>query len=335
MKILVRLPNWLGDMVMSVGFINQLQQYYPQCEISVIVKKGLQDILPYFPHIKHQFVFSKDEYKGIMGVWRFGQKIKATEKFDLFFCLPDSFSSALMGYATGAKKRVGYQKELRNFLLTNTYIKPKNLHRVEEYIALLKLFTRQEPFPIQVRLHHTYPKEDYIVVNVNSEAQSRRLTVPKAVELINALRQQTSNKIYIIGAPKEMPFIDEIYGLLATTDNIENVAGKTGMPQLIQLLASARIMLTTDSGPAHLANALGTATVVLFGAGNEANTAPYNTDWNTVIRLGKLSCEPCLKNTCIRYETPQCLVQLSTDYIIQTTIEKAIANGKNEYGNRS
>lgn len=328
MKILVRLPNWLGDMVMSVGFINQLQQYYPQCEISVIVKKGLQDILPYFPHIKHQFIFSKDEYKGIIGVWRFGQKIKATETFDLFFCLPDSFSSALMGYATGAKKRVGYQKELRNFLLTNTYAKPKNLHRVEEYISLLTLFTKQKPFPIQVRLHHSFQKENYIVINVNSEAQSRRLTVPKAVEVINALRRQTPYKIYIIGAPKEKSFIDEIYALLNNTDNIENVAGKTGMPQLVQLLASALIMLTTDSGPAHLANALGTTTVVLFGAGNEANTAPYNADWNTVIRLGKLSCEPCLKNVCVRYETPQCLVQLSTDYIIQTTIEKSIANGK-------
>ena len=78
-------------------------------------------------------------------------------------------------------------------------------------------------------------------------------------------------------------------------------------------------MLTTDSGPAHLANALGTHTVVLFGAGDENNTAPYNHEYRTIIRLGKLDCEPCRKNVCIRYGTPQCLEQLDTHMIIQTT----------------
>ena len=70
-KILVRLPNWLGDMVMSVGALHQLQAFYPDAEISVIVKKGLQDLLPFFPPTKHRFVFSKDEYKGLRGLWRF------------------------------------------------------------------------------------------------------------------------------------------------------------------------------------------------------------------------------------------------------------------------
>jgi ADP-heptose:LPS heptosyltransferase len=136
MKILVRLPNWLGDMVMSVAFINELYRQYPQAEISVIAKRGIHELLPFFPPIKHSFVFDKAEYKGMKGLVEFGKTIKATEKYDLFFCLPDSFSSALMGYATGAKKRVGFKKELRSFLLTDTYPKPKRLHRVEEYLSL-------------------------------------------------------------------------------------------------------------------------------------------------------------------------------------------------------
>jgi len=322
MKILVRLPNWLGDMIMSVGFLNGLPLFFPGCEISVIAKKGLHHLLPYFPSTKHQFIFNKEEYKGLGGLWKFGKEIKKAEQFDLFFCLPDSFSSALMGFAAGAKKRVGYKKELRNILLTNSYTKPKALHRVEEYISLLELYTKQKAPTPNVALRHSFKKENYIVVNVNSEAQSRRLTVPKAVEVINDLRGKTELPIYLIGAPKEKPFINDVYTNLATTEGIENVAGKTDLPQLIQLLASARLMLTTDSGPAHLANALHTQTVVLFGAGNEANTAPYNKDYNTVLRLGKLSCEPCTKNVCVKYETPQCLVQLSTDKIVQTAIEK-------------
>ena len=329
-KILVRLPNWLGDMVMSVGFIRQLPHYFPHCEVSVIVKKGLEGLLPYFPPTVHRFVFSKEEYKGLRGIWRFGRNIKQQERFDLFFCLPDSFSSAWMGLATGAKKRIGYRKELRNLLLTDASIKPKGVHRVEEYIALLQQFTGQPPYGIEVKLEHPFAKGGHMVVNVNSEAQSRRLPLPKAVEVISELQKNTASTIYLIGAPKEKPFIDAVCQQLPSIERMENVAGKTSFPELISLLARARYMLTTDSGPAHLANALGTPTLVLFGAGNENNTAPYNAGWNTVVRLGKLPCEPCLKNVCVKYQTPQCLVQLSTEHMVHLVMEKAEKNGKKQ-----
>lgn len=321
MKILVRLPNWLGDMVMAVPFIRQLAVVYPGASISVIAKKGIHGLLPHFPPLQHQFIFSKETYKGITGLLQFGKEIKNTEQFDLYFSLPDSFSAALMGYAAGAKKSIGFKKEWRNIMLTASYQKPKKLHRVEEYLYLLQVYTGQEAKTPQVILHHQYKKEGYIVVNINSEAPSRRLTVSKAVEELNLLRYRTDEKIYLIGAPKEKAFIDEVCASLSTTKGFENVAGKTDLSQLIKLLASAKVMLSTDSGPAHLANALGTHTVVLFGAGAEANTAPYNVGLRTVIRLNKLSCEPCLKNKCPLYAIPQCLQQLSTEEIVAKTIQ--------------
>src|SRR5437763_11423037 len=119
MKVLVRLPNWLGDLVMSLGFLDQLSAFYPEARLSVIAKKGIHQLLPYFPPLHHHFLFSKDEYKGIAGPWRFGRSIRKQEHFDLFFSLPDSFSSALIGAATGAQHRVGYKKEGRQVLLTH------------------------------------------------------------------------------------------------------------------------------------------------------------------------------------------------------------------------
>jgi lipopolysaccharide heptosyltransferase II len=322
MKILVRLPNWLGDMVMSVGFMDQLPRFFPGAEVSVIAKKGIDELLPYFPQIKHQFIFSKEEYKGFSGLWRFGKKILGQEKFDLFFCLPDSFSSAFMAYTTGAKKRIGYKKELREMLLTNTYSKPKNIHRVEEYVRLLELYTKSPATPTQVQLQHSFTKQDHLVVNINSEATSRRLTVNKAVDLLTHLRKSVDSKIILIGGPKEKEFVESVLGLLNDRDNIQSVAGKTSLPQLVEVLASARVMLSTDSGPAHLANALGTHTVVLFGAGNENNTAPYNKASRTIIRLGKLSCEPCQKNVCMQFSTPQCLELLEVNDIVANVIQQ-------------
>jgi len=318
MKILVRLPNWLGDMVMSVGFINQLSYFFPDAEISVIAKKGIHELLSFFPETRHRFIFSKEEFKGVRGLLRFGQQIRQTENFDLYFSLPDSFSAALVGFACGAKKRVGYKNEFRQLLLTGSYSKPKGLHRAEEYIQLLELYTGKPARAPEVALEHSFQKKDHVVVNINSEASSRRLTVAKAVELLNLLRASIDEKIILIGAPKEKEFIDAVISQLSDRSGIQNTAGQTSLFQLAEILATARLLLTTDSGPAHLANALGTHTVVLFGAGKESNTAPYNKDLRNIIRLGKLSCEPCEKNICVRYGIPQCLERLDSNRIIET-----------------
>jgi len=318
MKILVRLPNWLGDMVMSVGFIRQLSQFFPGAEISVIAKKGIHELLAFFPELKHKFIFDKEEFKGITGLVRYGKQVKQTGNFDLFFCLPDSMSSAIMGATTGAKKRIGYKKEFRQVLLTDSYQKPGNLHRTEEYTRLIELFTGQKSKPVDVYLNHQYIKKGYVVVNINSEASSRRLTVSKAVEILSLLRNSIEQKIVLIGAPKEREFVESVVKQLSNQHNIENLAGTTSLSQLAEILASAHLILSTDSGPAHLANALGTHTVVLFGAGKESSTAPYNKNLRNIIRLGQLSCEPCEKNICVRYGTPQCLERLDSSRIIET-----------------
>ncbi len=322
MKILVRLPNWLGDMVMSVGALRQLSLLYPGAEISVIAKKGLHELLPFFPATSQQFVFSKEEHNGLKGVWRFGRMIRKTERFDLFISLPDSFSAALMGLATSAGRRVGYKKEGREVLLTNSYQKPKGFHRAEEYSRLLEAYAGKHLGPPTVSLNHSFAKEEYVVLNINSEASSRRLTPSKAAEVISEVRQRYSGKIVLIGGNKEQPFVENMLNRLPLRKGIESVAGKTTLPQLTKVLASARGVLTTDSGPAHLANALGTPTVVLFGAGNENNTAPYHKAALQVVRLGKLSCEPCVKNECVQFGTPQCLELLETPLIVETLMQQ-------------
>jgi heptosyltransferase II len=304
--------------VMSVGFLNQLPHFFKAAEISLIAKKGIHELLSFFPEAKHKFIFSKNEFKGIKGLVQFGNQIKHTDNFDLFFCLPDSFSAAIMGATTGADKRIGYKKELRQVLLTDSFSKPEGLHRVEEYIRLIELFTNKQSQPVDASLHHQFQKKDHVVVNINSEASSRRLTVAKAVELLSLMRSSISQKIFLIGTQKEKEFVDSVLAQLNDTSSIENMAGRTSLCQLAEILASAQVMLTTDSGPAHLANVLGTHTVVLFGAGKESNTAPYNKNIRNVIRLGELSCEPCEKNICVRYATPQCLERLDSKRIIET-----------------
>ncbi len=320
MKILVRLPNWLGDLVMSAAFIEQLQKLYPGSEISVIVKKGLEQLLSLFPPVKDHFIFSKKEFHGLTGAYSFGKRMRGKEKFDIFFSLPDSFSSALMGYATGAKKRIGYKKELRSFLLTNSYIKNNRQHRVEQYLNLLRFFSGKEVEQTEIKLRSNMQLKKNIIININSVASSRKLPKEKAVSIILNIRKSTTLPIILIGAENEKQFVEEVFDALPDTSNIKNLAGAVSLPELANIMGSAKIVLTTDSGPAHLSNALGIHTVVLFGAGNEKITAPVNQN-KTIIRLAQLSCEPCEDNKCKRFGIPKCLTLLNEDIITNEVIK--------------
>lgn len=317
MNILIRLPNWLGDMVMSTAFVQAVKEEYPAATVDLVAKKGIDFLLDYFPSHGQRFIFSKEVYKGLPGVWKFGRQLRSTKKYDLFFCLPDSFSSALMGRAAGATKRIGFKKELRSVLLTHAYQKKQNIHRAEEYVDLLGRFANKPVIPPPVKLQlAAAEKKNALVININSEAVSRRLPKEKATSIITAVRKKINNEIILVGSNKEAAFVEEVYQALPDKNNISNKAGVTSLPELLGLFAGSAAVLTTDSGPAHVANALGVHTIVLFGAGNENNTAPYNKNNRTIIRLGQLNCEPCVSNTCKVYGIPQCLVKLDEQMIV-------------------
>jgi len=319
MKILIRLPNWLGDVVMSTAFVSAVRELYPDASIDVIIKKELTGIAMLMPGLRNVISFSKQENKGLQGVFKFGRKLRA-ENYHLFFNLPESLSSLVMGWATGAKQRVGFGKEGGFFLLTRHYKKPKNIHRVDEYVSLLEQFTGKKINNRQVSLEVQKPGKpitDWVLVNFNSEASSRRMPVEKAKTLLNLLTNRFKEiEFTFIGAPKEAAFIDEIINGAENIDRIRNFAGKTDLVSLSHLMAGCTAMLTTDSGPAHLANSVNTPVIVLFGAGNEHNTAPYNHHNLNVLRAGKLGCEPCVKNTCKLYGIPKCMQLLDDLQII-------------------
>lgn len=309
MKILIRLPNWLGDVVMSTAFISTIKQLYPDVQVDVIIKEELGSIASLIPGLNQIHLFSKQEYQGLQGVYRFGKGLQS-EQYDLFFCLPDSLSSAVMGWATRAKKRIGFGKEGRFFLMTNTYKRPANLHRTDEYISLLEQFTGKKiaERPVRLEAKSIAINGNQVILNFNSEAVSRRIPLDKGRQLIGTLANTFKNtRFVVVGSPKEKAYIDELLDETENSGQMENYAGKTSLAGLCELMASSKAVLTTDSGPAHLANSLGVPTVVLFGAGNELNTAPYNKEYLTVIRAGKLECEPCVRNTCKLYGIPKCM----------------------------
>jgi ADP-heptose:LPS heptosyltransferase len=306
---------------MSTAFVRALTEALPHAEIDVIVKKGIDTVVDYLPGIRKKWVFSKSEFSGLQGAWRYGKMVGEAVKPDIFFCMPDSFSSAVMAKASGAKYRYGYSNEYRSFLLTKTAAKNNALHRVDQYLQLLKLHGLPQPKTPAVFLQSkSVVISNTILVNVNSEADARRLPVEKSISILNLLRASTSAELILMGSPKEVPHVNAVYDGLENKHGINFMAGKTNLGQLIDLLGTAPVMLTTDSGPMHLANALGVHTVALEGASDEKNTAPYNADKRTLIRSGLLPCEPCVKNVC-KFGTPKCLMNMQDQLIVHAVLQ--------------
>jgi heptosyltransferase-2 len=317
MKILVRLPNWLGDMVMASAFTNALAARYPGAEIHAIVKKELEGLVPFMEGVSASYAFSKKDFPGLMGAYRFGKQFRE-KAFDIFFCLPDSFSAAVMAKASGAKQRVGYSKEARAFLLTHSYKKESEVHRVDEYLGLLRRYSGQPVAEKKVGLRRPSLAKapDRVLINFNSEASSRRMPVNKSRSILQHLHTSFPAITFgLIGSANDRPLIASILSGLPA--GIASDLSGTTLAQLAGLLAGAAALVSTDSGPAHLANSLGIPVIALFGAGNELNTAPFNNHQLHVLRAGKLVCEPCLRNKCMLYDLPECMNLLDEKQIIR------------------
>ncbi len=324
-KILVKLPNKLGDTIMATSFLNALKTEYPESQLDVIMAKGIEDLKYFMPGIDRIYEFSKKEYSGVIGNYRFGRKIAGQEKYDLFFCLPFSFSSAILGFFTGSRLRIGYNTEGRGILLNRSYKLPAGLHVVEDYVGLLEQFLGKKidfkPPQLEIYDHVDFPlPEEYIILNVRSGPPSRFIPITKAVEIIRAVKEKYDYKIVLTGAPFEKDYIDEIVDLVKNDHPVLNLAGRTTILELGWVLKNAKAMITTDSGNAHFANALGTKTVVLFGAGLQSRCHPYNKHLIRSLQLFDLDCVPCRSEHC-KYGDNRCLANIGNALILKSLEE--------------
>lgn len=328
MNILVRLPNWLGDIVMSSGFLNALAITYPGSTIDIIIKDSLKELVALLPQVDNHYIFSKNLCKGLTGAARFGQYCARQKKYDLFFSLPDSFSSAVAGFFSRSRRRIGYSAEFRSILLTHAYKKPDDLHRAEEYIHLLQKFDSNRKSGCMVKLNINKSTSCLtplskplrgrlkILFNIHSAAQSRKIPPSKSVSLCKLLINRFNCHLLFTGSAAETKATESVISAINSPGNCTDCSGKCNLVSLTQLCTEVDFVISSDSGIAHLANAAGKHVFVLFGAGNEKNTAPYNSQKCTIIRADGIPCAPCISNTC-RYGHINCMNLIDENKIIE------------------
>ena len=327
MRVLVRLPNWVGDVVMSIGSVRALSQHFPDAEIEIIVRKELAEIVSYFPGVTKVHAFPRDSCRGLRKLYKYGRKCRTGRSFSHYITFPLSFSSAWMGWASGATTRIGYSADTRSFLLTKTYRVPKNIHRAEEYAYLVQQCFGLQKLQLGMSLQlpsapspllPTGPLR--IVLHFVSNNTARTLPISLAHTYIDKLaKRYPEAQFFMVGSASQRAYNAEIIaGRPILHPRLHNLAGETTVLQLGQLLAEAELLVSTESGPNHLANSLGCPLLVLIGASNEHNTGPYIKRRQLQLRASNIPCAPCLSEVC-KWGEPRCLLAIDAEELLSAS----------------
>ena len=314
-KIVIRTPNHLGDCIMALPMINETREAYPDSTVTALTPDHLAELFTGNPAVDRVLTIPSEHVHGLLGVFKVKDLI-GPEDFDIGYILPPSFGAASAFKLAGVRERIGYIADGRRLLLTKPLPWPTPLnseHRSKVYFDLLrrasgigvdyvrpKLFMDEHDTRESAALLEGYgiaENDDYAVVAFRAVAESRRWGAQNYRELIRRLSDDYDLKVVLVGSEKDRKTGDELVDGPGGEEVIANLAGKTSLRELAAICSRARVFVGNDSGPAHLAAAVGAPLVVLSGADDPKETSPISSN-KRLIYLDHLDCISCVKNRC-------------------------------------
>ncbi len=315
-RIMVRATNWVGDAVMSLPTLEALRARFPRAEIVLVSKPWVSELYWYHPAVNRQIVYKpKSEHRG---PWGFGRLVKElrTEHFDAAILLQNAFHAAWMAWRARIPVRIGYAREGRGFLLDQALEPPLPAaygHQVYYYLQLLfRAGLIDKPQPVgEIRLRLTDPEKHWAAKKLDalglsgprfliglhpgaSFGPAKRWMPERFAALADRLIGALNADVLIFGSPAERPLAEEIARTMQHTPTL--AAGETSLRQLLALMAQCRLIVTNDSGPMHLAAALGVPLVAIFGSTDERATGPVGARVRIVKH--RVACSPCGLREC-------------------------------------
>jgi heptosyltransferase II len=302
-RVIVRLPNWLGDTVMAVPALRAIRAGWPAASIMIagpwaamLAGQGLADMLVTYPRAWRGRLATADTIRAFRG--------------EIAIVLPNSLESAVMARYAGARRRVGFAAGGRSWLLTDRVASPERReHQVDEYLRLVEhlgvpVATRtpvldapsdDDPRRAGARrlLHDAVgdARGPRVGIHLGAEYGPAKLwPVPRIVEGCLMLRESGMTPV-LLGAPRERAGAAEV----SAAASVASLVGKDEPALLPALLSELHGLVAGDTGVAHLAAALGTPVVTLFGPTDPRLTAPRGP---ATALVHSVPCAPCFYRRC-------------------------------------
>lgn len=302
MRRVIRAPNHLGDLVMALPALTCT-------DADLVVVRGLLPIATLAVGSARVIPLDRDRRGYVEAARRLRRG-----RYDEGVLLPPSFSSAALFAAGGVRRRRGLSTDARRLLLTDPLPRAsiRGMHRASAYTFLVSGTVPTSPpvprlvLPAELGARGIAftdgPGRRRVGIFPGANASSRRWDPDRFRELARRL-VEAGDRVIVFGGPAEREITALVAGEVAL-----DAGGRTDLPLLAAALAACDILITNDSGPMHLAAALGVPTISLIGAANPVETAPLGPA-HRMLRRADLPCVPCVKNVCPRsgpgYVLPQ------------------------------
>jgi len=307
-KILIRAPNWVGDAVLSIPAMKAVREHFSEAEITLLVRPWVAGLFTSAPFIDKLW---SEEKPSSLSSWRRITRDIRGRGFDLALLFPNSFESALMIFLGGVPQRIGYATDARRWLLTESIAPDKDpRHQTQYYLDLVKILSAGTDRPsIEIQatsVERSVAREllsaegipsgaRFLVLNPGAAyGSAKRWHEDRFADAAGSLASEFHLLVVLIGSEKERSIAERIRERMKAPAAILN--GKTTLETLIGLLAESSLMITNDSGPMHIAAALGVPTVAVFGSTDERVTGPFGP--RTRIVKYQVECSPCLLRDC-------------------------------------
>ena len=292
-RILLRATNWVGDVVISLPALRALRAHHPGDRIWVLARPWVAALYRLLPEVDEVLVEEpKGRHAGAAGRAALAAELRG-KGFDRAILLPRSFATAWTAYRAGIPERWGYRGELRSPFLTHPvpFSSPPGEHELFRHLRLVAATGAPVPevpdatWPVSEDLRRIaraklkeagVPAAPFAAAHVASFAhQAKRWPGERFASLFSRLAAERSLPIVLLGSASEAPMNARV-AALASGARVFDLAGKTSLPEVLGIVALAELFVGNDSGLAHLANAAGTPTTVVFGPTDPDATRPWN-----------------------------------------------------------
>lgn len=278
-RITVVMPSWVGDTVMATPVLRAVKQHRPGAAIAAVVRPGLEQLLAGCPWLVS---CAPCHMKGSLGVFRLASAIRGQQP-DAVLLLPNSFRSALAARVSGTPQRIGYTRDGRGFLLSHRVVLEKHAKPVStvlyyRQLAGAVLGVDDEAIDPTLELHTTDAENAaadellrdvdasmrLVLLNPGGVRGNKRWPAERFARVADALAAEKCVQCAVTGAPSERDVIDEVVNA-ARTPIVNLAARSVTLGSLKSVLKRAALLISNDTGPRHIAAALGTPCVALFG----------------------------------------------------------------------
>ncbi len=324
-NVLVRGVNWIGDAIMTLPALRALRKALPEARISLLVKPWVSPLFEKDPYIDETISYG-DEYQGIIGKIRMS-RLLSKKGFCSAILFQNAFDAAFISFLAGIKERVGYNRDGRGFLLTTAVPVPRNeqkTHHIKYYLNLLDQLGIKTEFSapyLYLSLEERLSARELLkdmkrpILGINPGAafgSAKRWFPERFAEIANWFLKDTAGSVVIFGGKSETDIALEINKLIH--ENKLLLAGKTSLRELVSFISECDAFVTNDSGPLHIAYAVGTPLVAIFGSTDPELTGPFpQAEWSRAIVLThNLSCGPCFERTCVKNDL-RCMYEITSD----------------------